>query len=307
MKNKYPIYILSKNRWNDCKTAELLNRLGADYHIVIEEEQIENYAKNFDRDKFVIIDKQYQEDYDTCDDLGFSKSKGSGPARNFAWDHSIKTYGSKWHWIMDDNIYDFHRLNKSKKVAVRTFAWFRAQEDFVDRYKNIAVAGPNYSNFAHKYGKNGKTIPPLHFNTKVYSCMMVRNDIPFRWRARYNEDVDLCLRVLKEGWCTVLFNAFLADKATTLKIKGGNSQELYDDGKAKMEKSQMLEHLHPDVARVTWRFNRWHHWVDWKAFRKNYLEKVDNIVYPEDPEYGMKLIDIGRENVGTRAIDDHWE
>jgi len=65
--------------------------------------------------------------------------------------------------------------------------------------------------------------------------------------------------------------------------------------------------LHPDVARVTWRFNRWHHWVDWKAFRKNYLEKVDNIVYPKDPEYGMKLIDIGIENVGARAIDDHWE
>jgi hypothetical protein len=27
-------------------------------------------------------------------------------------------------------------------------------------------------------------------------------------------------------------------------------------------------------------------------------------LYAKDPEYGMKLIDIGRENIGRRAIDD---
>ena len=33
--------------------------------------------------------------------------------------------------------------------------------------------------------------------------------------------------VLKDGWCTVLFICFLADKATTMTMKGGNTEELY--------------------------------------------------------------------------------
>jgi len=302
MKNKYPIYVLSKNRWDNCKTVEVLERIGADYHIVIEEGQIEKYAEYHDRSKFVILDKQYQVDYDPCDDLGFSKSKGSGPARNFAWDHSIKTYGAKRHWILDDNIYDFLRLNRNKKVAVRTLSYFRAMEEFTDRYTNVALSGPNYNSFAKAMDK----LPPVVFNTKIYSFILINNDIPFRWRARYNEDVDLSLRVLKGGWCTAQFNAFLADKATTLRVKGGNTEELYDGGKAKLEKSQMIANLHPDVAEVVWKFNRWHHHVDYRPFRKNYLKRVDNIEYNSDPEYGMKLIEIDKSVIGKRTIDDHW-
>lgn len=136
---------------------------------------------------------------------------------------------------------------------------------------------------------------------------MINNEIPFRWRARYNEDVDLSLRVLKGGWCTAQFNAFLVDKATTLRVKGGNTEELYEGGAAKLEKSEMIARLHPDVAKVSWKFNRWHHHVDYRGFRKNYLQKVENVEYPKDPEFGMKLVDIGVENVGRRTIDDYWE
>jgi hypothetical protein len=36
----------------------------------------------------------------------------------------------------------------------------------------------------------------------------------------------LSLRALKDGLCTILFNAFLAGKVTTLRMKGGNTDEL---------------------------------------------------------------------------------
>jgi len=44
---------------------------------------------------------------------------------------------------------------------------------------------------------------------------LIRNDVPYRWRGRYNEDTDLSLRMLKDRWCTIQFNAFLQGKAAT--------------------------------------------------------------------------------------------
>lgn len=299
MKNKYPVYIVSKSRWDQCKTGELFERVGVDYHIVVEEDQFDKYAEHFDKNRLLILDKKYQDEYDTFDDLGYTKSKGPGAARNFAWDHSIKTYNSKWHWVYDDNVYDLHRLNKNIKVAVRTLSWFRAQEDFVDRYENVAIAGPNYSKFC----KATDAVPPMVFNTRIYSCLLIRNDIPYRWRGRYNEDTDLSLRALKDGWCTIQFNAFLADKGTNQRNVGGNNQDFYSK-EGTLPKSKMLKEMHPDVTEVVWKFNRWHHHVDYRPFKDNILKKVDNYPIPNDSEYGMRLIDIGRENVGRRTIDD---
>ena len=297
--NKYPIYVVSKNRWSGSPTVDVLERLGADYHIVVEYDQFNDYAAHYDEAKLLVLPQSYIDDYDTFDDLGATKSKGPGAARNFAWYHSIATYGAKWHWVMDDNIYDFQRMNRNIKVATRTLSWFRAMEDFVDRYSNLAIAGPNYSKFC----KATDRVPPLVFNTRIYSCLLIRNDIDYRWRGRYNEDTDLSLRVLKDGWCTVQFNAFLVDKNTTQRSKGGNNEDFYSV-EGTEPKSQMLKDMHPDVTEVVWKFNRVHHKVDYRPFRANILKKLEHIELRDDPEYGMKLVDIGRENIGRRTIDD---
>ena len=95
------------------------------------------------------------------------------------------------------------------------------------RYKNVAMAGPQYKFFAPDRQK----LPPFVRNTRIYSCNLIRNDLPFRWRGRHNEDTIKSLDVLKAGWCTILFNAFLQDKAPTLTIKGGNNTEKSSRGK----------------------------------------------------------------------------
>ena len=52
----------------------------------------------------------------------------------------------------------------------------------------------------------------------------------------------------------------------------------------------MLEEMHPDVAKVVWRFNRWHHFVDYKPFRKNKLLKKNNLNIENGiNNYGMVL------------------
>ena len=122
---------------------------------------------------------------------------------------------------------------------------------------------------------------------------MIKNDIPYRWRGRYNEDTDLSIRALKDGWCTVLFYAFLADKQTTMTMKGGNTDELYRqdekfDGRLEMARS--LQRQHPDIAKISWKWGRWQHSVDYRFFKKNKLIKKKDIVIPSGiNNYGMVL------------------
>jgi len=192
------------------------------------------------------------------------------------------------HWVMDDNIASFNRLNRNLMVKVTSGAIFRAAEDFVDRYHNVAIAGFNYDFFA----KAKEPLPAFVMNTRIYSCLLIDNSLSMRWRGRYNEDTDLSLRVLKAGQCTVQFNAFLQEKATTQTMKGGNTDEFYAK-EGTLPKSQMIERLHPDVAEVVWRFNRWHHHVDYTPFKRNQLIRRDNVVIPKgNNEYGMVLKDI---------------
>lgn len=284
MKPESPLYIVSKGRHETRFTARTLEAMGVPYFIVVEEQEGDAYRAVIDPARVLILDPEYQRQYPTFDDLGFAKSVGPGAARNFAWDHSIKL-GHAWHWVMDDNIRSFHRLNKNLKVPVSDGAVFRCMEDFVNRYTNVAMAGPNYFMFASRKAK----MPPFVLNTRIYSYNLIRNDTPFRWAERYNEDTDLSLRMLKAGWCTVQFNAFLQYKLPTQTVKGGNHADFYAK-EGTLPKSQMLVDQHPDVSKLSWRFGRAHHHVDYSGFRRNRLIRRPDFVLPDGPDdYGMTL------------------
>ena len=284
MNPKHPLYIVSKGRADSRLTSKALETMRVPYSIVIEAQEYDQYAAVIDPTKILVLDPTYQRDYDTCDDLGDSKGKGPGPARNFVWDHAI-AQGAAWHWVMDDNIMWFQRLHENIKIRVHDGALFRCMEEFCERYENVAMAGPNYRFFA----KQREAVPPFILNTRIYSCNLIRNDVPFRWRGRYNEDTDLSLRMLKAGWCTVQFNAFLQDKIHTQVIQGGNTAEFYAK-EGTLPKSQMQVALHPDVSRLVWKFGRWHHHVDYRPFKANRLRRKPGVVIPEGVnEYGMVL------------------
>jgi hypothetical protein len=249
--------------------------MGVAHSIIVEAHEADQYRQHTSA-PLLILPQTYLDQYDTCDALGISKSKGPGAARNYALDHAI-ALGAGRHWVMDDNLDAFHYLNRNEKYEVECDATIRAMEDFVDRYENIVLAGPNYYSFA----KKTDAVPAFVKNTRIYSCLLIDNSAGFRWRGRYNEDTDLSLRVLKAGLCTVQFNAFLAGKVTTQRMSGGNTAEFYDT-EGTLPKSQMLENLHPDVARVVWRFNRWHHYVNYKAYKKIMLAKRVTAKIPVD-------------------------
>lgn len=291
---KYPVYIVSKGRADTMITSRSLTRMKVPHYIIIEPQDEADYEQA--KINFGLTD------YVTLLVAPFSNhGDGPGRARNWAWDHSI-SIGAEAHWVLDDNISDFYRLHRNERIRVESGVFFKVMEDFFDRYENLYIAGPQYRFFIAPNQK----YPPYVANTRIYSCLLIRNDCKHRWRGRYNEDTDICLRVLKDGDCTVQFNAFLQGKVATQTIKGGNTAEFYHkefvedeqelegkryNEKGTINKSQMLADMHPDVARVVWRYGRWHHYVDYTPFKKNKLVLKDGVVLPEGVNnYGMKLI-----------------
>ena len=306
---RYPLYIVSKGRSDIQMTSKALTDMGVPHHVIVEQSEVDLYRQRALAlgivAEFVVLDPEFQRRYDA---LGTFDSPGSGPARNFAWEHSRSEYGAARHWVMDDNIQRFHRFNRNLKTPVADGTCFRVMEDFVDRYENVAMAGPNYFMFAVRKSDDA---PPFYLNTRIYSCNLIRNDLPFRWRGRYNEDTILSLDMLKAGWCTILFMAFLQFKMVTQTMKGGNTDELYAQGT--YDKSKMLVDAHPDVASLVWRHERWHHEVDYpRIARHNVLRRRPDVEVREGVDnYGMILERIDQQGVWHRMAADEprypWE
>lgn len=265
MNPKYPIYIISKGRADSRLTSKALDKINCPYRIVIESQEYDAYAEHIDTKQIL--------------QLPFSNlGKGSIPARNWVWEHSISE-GYARHWILDDNLKCFYRLNHGKRLIAKSKNIFRAAEDFIDRYDNIAIAGFQYESFAASTQK----WEPYYLNRRIYSCLNIDNKIQYRWRGKYNEDTDLSLRVLKDGYCTILFYAFLCDKQATMTMKGGNTDNLYANGDlSRFKMAQSLAKQHPDCVKIS---N-----VDYSRFKHNKLIKKKNLHIPTKiNEYGMIL------------------
>lgn len=257
---KYPVYIISKGRWENPITAKYFLKENVPFKIAIEPQELDDYKKTIPEKNILVL---------PFSNLGL----GSYPARNYCWDDSIKN-GFKKHWVFDDNIYFIVKFIKGirRKQSVSAVNAIMNAELFFDKYKKIALAGFNYIYFATK-----NTAKPFYFNTHVYSSILITNSIPYRWRLKYNEDVDLCLQALNDGWNTILLNIYLIKKVSTVEmLKGGNQTELYQGNKAekKLLKAKSLEAVWPQYAETRVRFGRIHHYVNWKKHFKQPLKKI---------------------------------
>lgn len=237
-------------------------------------------------------------------------SDGTGlvKCRNWIWDHAAAS-GAKRHWQLDDNISGFRRLYGPQRIRVTDGTIFRVIEDWTDRYENVPQAGMHYNMFGVRENiYHGQQLPPVVLNTRVYSCHLLSNETEFRFRGIYNDDTDLSLRFLKAGYCTALFLAFLCEKTQTMKLKGGNTpiyqagdgrDKKYHDGRLAM--AQSLYEQHPDVTRITRKWGRWQHCVDYRPFKNNKLVFREGMTIPQGVNnYGMKLVNAANEASDSR-------
>jgi len=222
------------------------------YLIAVEPQEAKNYIKKLGKHRVLVL---------PFSNLGL----GSYPARNFCWEHA-KQNGYKYHWLFDDNIRNFDKWINGKRTHYRNI---NDAIIYVEKYANntnIDILGFEEPNFVVKPPKK-----PFKHNCHVYSAMLIKNSLPYRWRLKYNEDIDLCLQVLHNKGTTASCVYYMADKMSTSdKMKGGNQDELYkgNDPRKKLLKAKMLEAVWPQYAKTVIRFNRHHHFVDWKVFQK---------------------------------------
>jgi hypothetical protein len=248
----YPVYIISKGRYDKTLTADNFEQSGIDYLIAVEPQEYDQYCNKLGKHRVLML---------PFSNLGL----GSYPARNYCWEHS-KEKGYKYHWLFDDNILHWRKWVNGNRVK-----WTDLQKclTYVENYASktsIDILGYEEYNFSVRPPKS-----PFKHNVHVYSAMLIKNSLPYRWRLKYNEDVDLCLQVLHNGGTTASCVYYLANKVSTAdKQKGGNQDELYkgNSKEKKILKAKMLEAVWPQYARTVIRFNRPHHYVDWKVFKK---------------------------------------
>ncbi len=304
MQSRYPIYIISKGRPDSRLTVKSLDAMGAMYRVVIEESEYDDYAAVINPNKLLVLPEGFRENPKwarRCENTGLLG--GSIPVRNWVWEHSIAE-GHKRHWILDDNIWHFYRAHNNRKTKVLTPTPFRVCEDFTDRYTDVKMSGMNYAALAPAYSKR----PPYYHNTRVYSCILLANDVyengELYWRGKYNEDTDLSLRLMKAGYHTYLFNAFVCGKVATLTMKGGNTKEVYgiDQAGTKHARAgsdfdhrrafaESLHAQHPGEVKITQKFGRWHHHIDYRVFQNKKPTKKPGLNIPKGGNnYGMKLV-----------------
>ena len=287
---KYPIFVISKGRWESRQTSRTLEEIGIPYRIVVEESEYANYAAVIDPKKILVLPSNFREDprYAIPDVNG--QCGGGIPARNWVWEHSIAE-GHEKHWILDDNIRHFFRSHKNTRLRCFSSAPFLVVEDFTDRFENMMMAGMNYNYFM----PCNLDRPAYSLNTRIYSCILLDNRVKHRWSGRYNEDTNLSLDILKDGHVTFLLNAFTCGKAGTHTMKGGNTEMVYGVGTeqydARYTFAKSLHDMHPDCVKIVQRYGRWHHEVDYSKFLLNRPIKKSNVHLTGKPnEYGLVLV-----------------
>ena len=309
MQPKYPIYIISKGRAESRLTVKSLDDMGAMYRVVIEKSEYDAYAAVINPSRLLVLPDDFRDNprwARRCEVTGLLG--GSIPVRNWVWEHSINE-GHKRHWILDDNIHNFYRLHNNRKTKMTTPTCFRTCEDFTDRYTDVKMSGMNYAFFCPAFTKR----PPYYHNTRVYSCILLSNDIypKISWRGKFNEDTDLSLNVMKSGYHTFLFNNMLCGKVATLTMKGGNTEEVYSIEKAgtkhdrkgdekfdeRREFAESLHAQHPDHVKITRKWERWHHHIDYTVFQNTKPTKRTDIDIPKGVDnYGMRLVKLNNSD-----------
>lgn len=259
---KYSINILSLGRYDTRLTSSSLEDMDIDYNIFVEPFEYDLYCNVIDKNKIIKLPDNYH-----------NYHQGGIPARNFIKWYSINVLKEEKHWILDDNIDGFYRYHLNKHLKIKSGIIFTSVENYCLRYNNIGLAGFNYKSMVPEISYNR---PPIRMNGKVFSCILIDNKLNYPWQGIYNEDIDLALRLLKDGFVNLEFQHILINKATSGTMKGGNTSSIYKNDGYKKKVDALIEQ-HPDVKIVykELKSKQYHHNVDYSPFSNNTLIQND--------------------------------
>ena len=264
---RYPVYVPSKGRAKTALTPRFLRDDGVPFKLVVEPQEYAVYAEHWGAERLLVLPLNNQ---------------GLVYARNWMKRHSVEVEHAARHWQIDDNCRRIVRVAKGLRVRCPSGVALSVVEDFTERYTNVGLSGLAYAMFVPP------SLGPFTLNCHVYSCQLVNNSLPYKWR-NLNDDVDMSLQILSGGLCTILVNVFAIEKLATMTLKGGQTSAVYDgkDGRLKLAKS--LERVWPYVTYTKRRFSKAQVHVrnSWKFFDTKL--KLKPGAKQGEGEYGLKL------------------
>lgn len=267
--NQYPIYIPTYKRHDTCYTAISLEKLGIkSYHLVIRNtvEEITNYTNAIEKFKLshailLPIDNDFYKG---------QEEQGNGYSiipRNFAYQHAINNHYTH-HWVIDDNIKGFYMKNNNTVLPFENTCYpLFFIEEYMKQYSSLSQCAIQYKHLGFSSSDRNAII----LNSRCYSCILLKHINGYRWRGKYNEDTDLSLRLLKDGYATMTFQNILCDKQSTSSVRGGNTDAFHKSETGYNDKAESLVAQHPDVTKKVIKYGRIHHQVDYTSFKNNDL------------------------------------
>lgn len=204
---KYKIYIPSKGRSNNCKTANVLLKYGyTKFQIVIEPQDEKDYLKIYPKENLLVLSKNDQ---------------GLGWSRQITKEISQKE-GVEYHWSLDDDLKFFRRTItledgevKKRNAVCNPIELFEEIEEYVQPFGNIGMVGLIHQAFGWTKTKD------LEFNRQCASAFLINNNTKAKFRLKLKLDTDYNLQLLFDKWVTINFNKFLYDNPAFGTVEGG--------------------------------------------------------------------------------------
>lgn len=240
---EFDIYIPSKGRAGNQKTADLLTEAGLRFAIVVEPQELEEYKKAHPKYTFLALEEN---------------DKGIAYVRNCILDYKKHlTPESGWICILDDDISGFGDTKDKRTVKKDATILLRAFNTF-KRFKK-AVNGLNYDHLAWCASK------PLSENRFCeVAVFLYIPAISWAYRGEFDlkEDRDFCLQAIKAGAGTLRANELWFSCPSVGTNKGGLQQKYQE--KRDEESVRRLAAEWPGVVEPLQKKNRLDMKVNWK-------------------------------------------
>lgn len=225
-----PIYVPTRGRVHTARGPGVLLHSGLTPTLVVEPAQAAAYAAAWPSCRQLVL---------PLDDQGIAY------ARRAIKDDAHQR-GVPYYWQLDDNV-DGFRWRHERQLLPATAAMVLGYiEHLVSRYQQIALAGPDYQQFA--------VFPTAEFtpNSRVYACVLSSTTVPVLYRDQVSgkEDVDYCLQALSAGWNTLLVHTVAMCKPRMGSTTVGGLAEWYRAGRHE-QVAQTLCELWPFHVELT--------------------------------------------------------
>lgn len=204
MKNKdFAIFILTHGRSDNVKTYKMLSKVGYSgktYFIIDDEDdQLENYIKNFGKENVIIFNKQETEkSFDVMDN--FSDYRAVVYARNECFPIAERL-GVKYFMMLDDDYsqiaYSYDRDLNFKHRNIKNFDL--VLDKLIDFYKNTNIKSVAFGQAGDFIGGDNGFAFSITRLRKCMNSFLCSTERPFKFIGRLNEDVNTYVDGAKRG------------------------------------------------------------------------------------------------------------